>query len=497
MPAAGCHGIRLILPFLAVACFGQKTYDIYRAASPITIDGKLDEAAWQRAPSVGDFHFPWFKDGTKEQTVAKILWDDENLYVSWYAHDKHISASVTQRHGPVSKDDCVEIFISPNPDKVKNYYTFEINAIGTMLNRARTDWWTGPPTWEPEGVRYKATWHGQPRKEESTDDNHWIVEAAIPLKNFARDAAHTPPHDGDRWRLNLQRLGGITNAQASTWSPLPEGVRSFHTPEGFGQVRFVNRPPQGSAAAGGRTMPSAETVQQGRSIYNRSCTMCHGQDGTAGDRGPALAARRRYLRTTERDLFDAIKNGIAGTLMPASPLPDSDVWKMVAFIRNLRAAAIDMPSEGDVAQGERIFDTKGRCRECHMVNGRGGILGPDLSNIAGERSLKFLQESLMTAKPHIPQGYQPVRIVTTEGKQIRGVLRNEHNFSLQVLDTTGKLNLLSRDEVREIEYDKQSLMPTDYDKTLSAAEMRDLLAFLSRQGRQSDGTEPTSGRRRR
>ena len=59
---------------------------------------------------------------------------------------------MTQRHGPVSKDDCVEIFISPNPDKVKNYYTFEINAIGTMLNRARTDWWTGPPNWEPEGV---------------------------------------------------------------------------------------------------------------------------------------------------------------------------------------------------------------------------------------------------------------------------------------------------------------------------------------------------------
>jgi dienelactone hydrolase len=224
-----------------------KSYEIYRATSPITIDGKLDERDWQRAPGVGDFGFPWPKEGEKEQTVAKILWDDTNLYVSWYAHDKHISASVTQRHGPVSKDDCVEIFLSPNPDEVKNYYTFEINAIGTMLNRARTDWWTGPPNWEPEGVQYRTSFHGLPKKEESPEDSYWIVEAAIPLKNFMHDAANTPPHDGDRWRLNLQRLGGITNAQSSTWSPLPEGVRSFHTPEAFGWVRFVKSPPPASS----------------------------------------------------------------------------------------------------------------------------------------------------------------------------------------------------------------------------------------------------------
>jgi putative heme-binding domain-containing protein len=479
------------VPFLfllSLACFGQqKSYDIYRATSPITIDAKLDERAWQQAPSVGDFNFHAFKEGTKEQTVGKLLWDDQNLYVSWYSHDRHISASVTQRHGPVSRDDCIEIFISPNPDKVKNYYTFEINAIGTMLNRARTDWWTGPPTWEPEGVQYRTTFHGLPKKEESPQDDHWIVEAAIPLKNFARDAAHTPPQDGDRWRLNLQRLGGITNVQASTWSPLPEGVRSFHTPEAFGWVRFVNKPAQGSS----------ERAQQGREIYNRSCTMCHGQDGMAGDRGPALAARRSYLRTTEQDLFDAIKQGIAGTLMPASPLPDADISKMVAYIRSLRATAIDAPVEGDVARGGQIFEGKGRCRECHMLNGRGGLLGPDLSNVAAQRNVRFLQDSLTTPKPHIPNGYQPVRVVTADGQRIRGLVRNEHNFSLQLLDTEGKLHLFARNDLRDVEYEKQSLMPSDYDKTLSATELRDLLAFLSRQARQPQGDTEAGGRRRR
>ena len=231
----------LLMPLLRAQTLPQ--YDIYRTGSPIRIDGKLDEPAWKQAPPAGDFHFERFQNGEKERTVAKIVWDDENLYVSWLAFDRHISAYVTERHGPVSKDDCVEIFLSPNPDKVTNYYTFEINAIGTMLNRCRTDWWTGPPTWEPEGVRYRTSFHGLPKKDESLSDKQWIVELAIPLRNFSRDAAHTPPQDGDRWRLNLNRLGGITNAQSSTWSPIAPPSKTFHTPTSFGWVRFVNRTP--------------------------------------------------------------------------------------------------------------------------------------------------------------------------------------------------------------------------------------------------------------
>ena len=222
--------------------------DIYRTPTPITIDARLDEPGWSQASPVGEFHFNRWTQGEKERTVARMLWDEENLYVGYYCHDKHISAYVTERHGPVSKDDCVEIFLGPNPAKVTNYYTFEINAIGAMLNRCRTDWWTGPPTWEPEGVRYRTSFHGQPKKDESSEDDHWIVELAIPFRNFARDATHTPPRDGDEWRLNLNRLGGRTNPQSSTWSPLPPEVRSFHTPQAFGRVRFRNRRPDLTAA---------------------------------------------------------------------------------------------------------------------------------------------------------------------------------------------------------------------------------------------------------
>lgn len=224
-------------------------------------------------------------------------------------------------------------------------------------------------------------------------------------------------------------------------------------------------------------------VELGEELYNRSCTMCHGLKGTLGDRGPALAANRRYRRASESALFDAIKNGIPGTLMPPSPLPDTDVRKLVAYIRSLRATAADVPVEGDAVAGEAVFNGKGRCRECHMQRGQGGLTGPDLSNIGGERSLRFIEEALTVPKEHVPRGYQPATVVTTDGKRLRGVLKNESNFSLQLLDTTGQLHLLTRTEVRELEYEKQSLMPSDYDKRLTKAEFQDLVAFLSRQAR--------------
>jgi len=216
-------------------------YEIRRAPSPIAIDGKLDDTAWKAAPLAAPFHFNWWKSGEKEATDVRMLWDDQNLYVGFYCHDRHISAVVTERHGPVSKDDCVEIFLSPNPQKPANYYTFEINAIGTMLNRNKADWWNGPPTWEPEGVSHRTSLQSSSPKLESASDQDWVVELAIPFRNFARDSAHTPPTPGEIWRLNLYRTGGITNPQQSSWSPLPPQVHSFHTPTAFGFVEFVDR----------------------------------------------------------------------------------------------------------------------------------------------------------------------------------------------------------------------------------------------------------------
>jgi putative heme-binding domain-containing protein len=202
-----------------------------------------------------------------------------------------------------------------------------------------------------------------------------------------------------------------------------------------------------------------------------------------GDRAPALAATRRYLRTSDDDIFAAIKTGIPGTLMPQTGLPDNDIWKIVAYIRSLRATASDEFVEGNAAHGEEVFRVKGRCGDCHMINGQGGLLGPDLSNLGAERNLQSLRQSLTTASPSIPRGYQPVRLTGKSGEKIEGVIKNENNFTLQVMDRSHKIHLLMKDQMEQIEYGKESLMPNDYGKKLSPAEMQDLLAYLSQRVR--------------
>jgi putative heme-binding domain-containing protein len=244
------------------------------------------------------------------------------------------------------------------------------------------------------------------------------------------------------------------------------------------QARKKGSPPIRNTNPLGR---SPETVASGRQLYNASCTVCHGLEGTAGDRAPALAATRRYVRSSDDAIFDAIKNGIPGTPMPAAGLPDDSVWRIVAYIRSLRARASDENVEGNLEHGAELFYGAAGCSECHMIRGSGGLLGPDLSNIGAERTLQQLREALTRVRPNIPFGFQPVRIRTASGETINGIVKNENNFSMQVMDRQYRLHLLKRDELRDVDYGKESLMPNDYGKRLATGDLQDLLRFLSRQ----------------
>lgn len=231
---------------------------------------------------------------------------------------------------------------------------------------------------------------------------------------------------------------------------------------------------------------SADVVEAGRTAYHQNCTSCHGLNGSAGDRAPALAAERSYTRTSDVELFDAIKNGITGTEMPSMGLSDDDSWRVVAYLRSLRASAADFPPDGDVSNGEQIYLSKAECTNCHMINAHGGLLGPDLTNLGAELTTQRITESLTTAKPHAPDGYVPVTVRTTNGETIRGVLKNENNFSFQILGADDRLHMLIAEEIESMERSDVSLMPADYDQLLRTNEMRDLIAYLSRLVRRTE-----------
>ena len=239
---------------------------------------------------------------------------------------------------------------------------------------------------------------------------------------------------------------------------------------------------QQEPAAGNNPLARNEqAIGQGREIYNRSCTACHGLDGAAGGRGPALGAGRTYVLRTDEAIFGAIQKGISGTEMPPSGLQPMDIWRVVAYIRSLRSTASEAFVAGDVAHGEQVYWNKGQCSSCHMIRGRGGIMGPDLSNVAAQQNLQYIRDSLTKPRARIPVGYQPVEVVTKDGQRLSGIAKNDNNFSLQLLDSHDRLQFFTSDEWREVIYKKQSLMPSDYGKTLTPGELQDLIAFLSRQ----------------
>ncbi len=226
---------------------------------------------------------------------------------------------------------------------------------------------------------------------------------------------------------------------------------------------------------------SEQAIIEGHELYNRSCTVCHGLNAAGGDRGPALGGGRSYVIRSDQGIFEAVQKGIPGTGMPASGLQPMEIWKVVAYIRSLRATASDAFVAGDVAKGESIFWEKGGCAACHMIRGRGGISGPDLSNLGGERTLASIRDALTKPRLEIPRGYRPVEVTTVDGRKFTGIAKNDNNFSLQLLDSHDRLQLFTSEELAKVTYRRSSLMPGNYDKVLAPGELQDLLAFLSRQ----------------
>jgi hypothetical protein len=205
----------------------------WQGENPPAIDGHL-EPAWHNAAVVGNFSAPWHESGPLEETVARLAWDDHALYVVIGGVDENVSAEQSNRDDPVSRDDCVEVFFAPDPDSVQLYFNYEFNALGTILDRSPHNGRSSD--WDAAGLRVAVNVAGT-LNDPSDVDRGWIAEIAIPFADLAPYGA--VPQPGQRWRLNLYRIGDSTNRQYRAWSDTRTERPQFHAPERFGVVRFV------------------------------------------------------------------------------------------------------------------------------------------------------------------------------------------------------------------------------------------------------------------
>ena len=230
----------------------------------------------------------------------------------------------------------------------------------------------------------------------------------------------------------------------------------------------------------------AQSLETGRKVYEARCIGCHGSDGSGGGHGPGFVEIRRPRASSKPALQKLISGGIPGTTMPAFSMTDAELDALVDYVEVLRAPAADHPAAGDATAGERFFTGRGNCSSCHMVRGKGGILGPDLSDLARERRIPQIEQALREPgtranvggreRDDAAQSYKAVSVRMRNGRALRGLAKYESPFDLGVLSLDGAFHSIRRSEIAEIS-SEPSLMPR---LEATAEEHRDLLAYLTR-----------------
>ena len=224
-------------------------YTCWKTSQPIVIDGSADEPAWQQTAPVALWDVRYIDDPQPHTypTEARMLWDDDHLYIFMLATDPDVWSTLPDRDDWLWDEEVVEIFFDPMGEAL-DYAEIEVNSRNTIVDLLVT---RSPRResffeWSPE--MECAVQVGGTLNDPSDEDQFWSMELAMPWQALVTDISDVigdralPPLDGDVWRFNFYRYerfrenGEETgNIEYSAWSPTGAG---FHMPERFGIVTF-------------------------------------------------------------------------------------------------------------------------------------------------------------------------------------------------------------------------------------------------------------------
>jgi len=222
--------------------------------------------------------------------------------------------------------------------------------------------------------------------------------------------------------------------------------------------------------------------------YSTLCSGCHGEDARGTQQGPPLSGNASVRARSVQSLRNVIRNGIPAAGMPAFDLPADTLDALASMVASLNDVAAKRSVPGDVAAGRRFFFGKGNCASCHLVNGEGSPVGPDLSDIALRLTVDQVREALQNPDARIAPGYGLVSVRLRNGNTLRGFARSRSTFNVVIQDLTGAFHSLSLDDVADLTEENRSQMEH---VQASDGELRDVVAFLSRLTGVRTGT-PTS-----
>ena len=218
----------------------------------------------------------------------------------------------------------------------------------------------------------------------------------------------------------------------------------------------------------------------GAAIFASNCAGCHGADGRGGEHAPNIATTPEVQHLMDRELAGIIRNGISGAGMPAfSSLKPQEVRDVVAWLRILQGRGDIVKLPGDARSGEALFFGKAQCSECHMVKGKGGFIGGDLSFYGAEARPDQIRGIIVDPEKNLPPEKKATTVVTNTGQTITGMVRGNNNFSLSLQTPDGAFHFLQKTDLTRIDLGSRSLMPAS---KLEGKEVDDLVSYLLQAG---------------
>ena len=255
---------------------GPPDYTCYRIDQNITVDGRLDEGCWLKAPWLGPFVDMEKGTPVQHETRVAFLWDDEAFYAGFWCAEPDVFGFETERDGRVGADQDFEVFILGQG----TYYELEINPLNTVYEvfwtwvqplveqrdlegldrlfrtrraiygRTGDDYemrhgsfdWDFPGLQTAIHVDGSINWHRD-------RDRGWSGELVFPWKGWddlARGQRPIPPQEGDVWRVGCSRVEHGRNEEGAVawgrdWSIARHGKIQMHLPHRWPRVIFSNR----------------------------------------------------------------------------------------------------------------------------------------------------------------------------------------------------------------------------------------------------------------
>ena len=238
--AAGCQAPKTAAP----AAAAPDAYQCHFAAGPITLDGKLDEPAWQKAQKITLFYLHNSDKEAPRTTEAMMLWDDKNIYIAARLKDDDIYTRFTKNDQSLWEDDVFEVFFAPVPDSPVQY-EFEFAPSGAMLDSLIR-------SLEGSGIADGMKWTSHAKFAVAIDgtlnnrsdvDKEWTIEAAIPWSDFS-DYAPMPDGPGKsagelKWQFLIGRRDVSKSFKTDLVVVTSPNVGSFHEYKRYKAMRFV------------------------------------------------------------------------------------------------------------------------------------------------------------------------------------------------------------------------------------------------------------------